>query len=196
MKRIIAFCILIILILNFVINIDTLAEDENSQTRNDPPENYTSPEITFIAPQQGVPLSSLESIVVEVIDLENDVESVTFYYSSDNLTWELIDSKSKPEKENLYLTIWNTEEMYNGEYYIKVRAIDKMGNLAEITEGPFEITQGLEKEKKPSDGGGGNITNETRKDKDEEKGFLPGFELITILIALIISFILYRRRIK
>jgi len=133
----------------------------------------------------------LESIVVEVIDLENDVESVTFYYSSDNKTWERIDTKTKPDKENIYQTIWNTEKMFNGEYYIKVIAIDKFGYSAEITEGPFEITQGIEKTKIPiEDGGGGNITNETENDKDEEKGFLPGFEVMIILLSIFIVLVL------
>ena len=94
-----------ILILNFVININISAEDEDFQTRNDPPENYTPPEITFKAPQKGVPLSDLEPIEVEVIDLNDDVESVTFYYTTNNQTWNRIESKYTPEHGNIYQTI-------------------------------------------------------------------------------------------
>jgi hypothetical protein len=87
--------------------------------------------------------------------------------------------------------------MFNGTYYIKVIAIDKFSNSAEITEGPFEITQGLEREKKPSDnGGGGNITNETKKDKDEEIGFLSGFEVMIILVSIVIVLVLSSKRRK
>ena len=89
--------------------------------------------------------------------------------------------------------------MFNGTYYIKVIAIDKFGNSAEITEGPFEITQGIEKEKKTNDdGGGGNLTNAPINDKDEEKGFLPGFEIKVILVSLVIALVVsyYHRRIR
>ncbi|WP_455392015.1 integrin alpha, partial [[Eubacterium] cellulosolvens] len=105
------------------------------------------PKITLKQPLVGLPLDPIQSIIVEVIDFDNDVESVTFLYSSDNVTWELIDSRLKPERGNTYKTVWNTEQIYNGKYYLKIVAKDKMGNQEELTEGPFEVTAGKEKTK-------------------------------------------------
>ena len=110
------------------------------------------PMIRFILPNKGVPLSILESIIVEVIDFDGDVESVSFYYSEDNETWDLIDTKYKPERDNLYKTVWNTEEVYNGKYYIKIIARDQLGNQAEIVEGLFEVKEGKEISKKADEG--------------------------------------------
>lgn len=103
------------------------------------------PKISFKTPNILVPLSELESIVVEVIDFESDVESVSFYYSTDNESWELIDTRLNPEKDNLYKTYWNTNEVYNGKYYIKIQAKDKLGNHEELIMGPFVVTEGKEK---------------------------------------------------
>jgi hypothetical protein len=97
-------------------------------------------------------MDPIQSIIVEVIDFDDDVESVTFLYSSDNNTWELIDSRLNPEVGNTYKTIWETEKIYNGDYFIKIVAKDKMGNQEELTEGPFEVTVG--KDKKSSTSGG------------------------------------------
>jgi hypothetical protein len=110
------------------------------------------PKIIFVQPQKGLPMDPIQSIIVEVIDFDDDVESVTFLYSSDNNTWELIDSRLNPEVGNTYKTIWETEKIYNGDYFIKIVAKDKMGNQEELTEGPFEVTVG--KDKKSSTSGG------------------------------------------
>ncbi|WP_455393187.1 hypothetical protein [[Eubacterium] cellulosolvens] len=104
------------------------------------------PRITFKQPKSDVPLPRIVSIIVEVIDFEDDVESVSFYYSSDNITWKLIDSRLKPDINKVYKTIWNTENILNGEYYIKVMAKDKLGNQVELLEGPFSVKEGKESE--------------------------------------------------
>ncbi len=109
------------------------------------------PRIIFRIPQKGVPLALLETIIVEVIDFENDVESVSFYYTNNNRTWNLIDTRYKPEKGNLYRQLWNTEDVYNGIYYIKIIAKDKMGNQNVLIEGPFEIKEGKELSERASD---------------------------------------------
>ncbi|MCK5562134.1 MAG: hypothetical protein KAJ51_16160, partial [Thermoplasmata archaeon] len=103
------------------------------------------PRIIFKQPQKGVPLDPIQSIIVEVFDFDNDVDSVSFLYSTDNETWVLIDSRLKPEKGDIYRTMWVTEKIYNGEYYIKIIAKDKIGNQEEIIEGPFEVTMGKKK---------------------------------------------------
>ena len=90
-------------------------------------------------------MDPIQSIIVDVIDFDNDVESVAFLYSTDNKTWELIDSRLKPEIGSTYRTIWNTENVYNGDYYIKIVAKDKMGNDEELTAGPFQVTAGMKR---------------------------------------------------
>ena len=73
------------------------------------------PRLVFIEPKIDLPLVRIQSIIVQVIDFEDDVESVSFYYTSNNRTWKLIDTRYKPEKNNLYKTIWNTENVDNGK---------------------------------------------------------------------------------
>ena len=103
------------------------------------------PRIIFKQPRKNVPLSRIQPIIVDVIDFDDDVESVAFYYSTDNQSWKLIDTLYKPGKDITYNIMWETREMDNGYYYIKVKATDKMGNQAELTEGTFEITEGKER---------------------------------------------------
>ncbi len=100
------------------------------------------PLIEFMSPLKNEPLGAREAIVVKVTDFENNIESVGFYYSTDNVTWELIETIIKPEKDNFYRVIWSTEEMNNGMYYFKVKALDLLGLAGEVIEGPFEVTHG------------------------------------------------------
>ncbi|WP_455392105.1 hypothetical protein, partial [[Eubacterium] cellulosolvens] len=110
------------------------------------------PRITFKTPRVDFPLDPIQSIIVEVLDFDNDVESVSFYYSTDNENWVLIDSRLNPDKDRTYKTVWDTTRMYNGKYYLKVIATDRMGNLEEYTEGKFEITEGkIKKEETPEE---------------------------------------------
>jgi len=140
------------------------------------------PMIRFILPNKDVPLSILESIIVEVIDFDNDVKSVSFYYSEDNETWELIDTKYKPERDNVYKTVWNTEEVFNGKYYIKIIALDQVGNQVEIIDGLFEVKEGKEKTKEVGEG-------------LQYLTFIIIFVIIVvILMSLIIFFILRRSK--
>jgi hypothetical protein len=103
------------------------------------------PRITFKQPRTGVPLSRIQAITVEVIDFDGDIEGVGFYYSDDNETWELIDTLFLASKGDTFSTMWNTEKIVNGNYYLKVRATDKVGNQEEVVEGPFAVTEGVEK---------------------------------------------------
>jgi hypothetical protein len=104
------------------------------------------PRVTLKQPRKGVPLSRVTAITVEVIDFDDDIELVGFYYSSDNETWTLIDTSYKANKGDIYRIMWNTEKLYNGEYYLMVRASDKMGNNGEVWAGPFEVSEGRSRE--------------------------------------------------
>jgi hypothetical protein len=96
------------------------------------------PIITFLEPNKQYPLKSRESIQVEVIDFESDVDQVLFYYSEDQLIWELISQHVNRIDDRYFRTVWNTEELSPGMYYINVRAVDVLGNSKELVEGPFE----------------------------------------------------------
>ncbi len=109
------------------------------------------PRIEFISPNVNDFIEVRQNIVVRVIDLENDLNTISFYYSKDNETWESIGtiSKSTDGSDN-YKAIWITDELQNGQYYIMVRAADSEGNLNEVIRGPFEVTQGKSASKETS----------------------------------------------
>jgi len=113
--------------------------------------NNNPPIVTFVEPKKDLKLERIQSIVVEVIDFENDIDSVSFFYTSNNKTWNLIDTRYRPDKDNFYKTVWNTENVKNGLYYLKVIAKDKMGNQVEPIEGPFEVDLGKQTTEKISD---------------------------------------------
>jgi hypothetical protein len=102
------------------------------------------PRIIFKQPRKGVPLEMRVSIVVDIIDFEDDVESVSFFYSTDNETWKIIDTLYKATKGITFRTVWDTEKITNGDYYLKVIAKDASGAQKELTEGTFEVSEGVE----------------------------------------------------
>ena len=139
------------------------------------------PIIKFKEPRMNLPLGQIEPIVVEVIDFENDVDGVSFYYSKDNRTWEIIDTRDKPEKNDLYRIIWSTSEINNGWYYIKVKARDSSGHSSEVTTGPFEVTEGKEPGSQSKDA----------------SGFLGLIiSVITIIIIILLLIVMLIRRSK
>ncbi|MCK5562250.1 MAG: FG-GAP repeat protein, partial [Thermoplasmata archaeon] len=81
------------------------------------------PQVKIIQPIVGDTISSQVEIQVEVTDLENNVDEVRFYYSDDNLTWELIGTDTEPDG-NIYSYTWDSRVDYDGEYYFKVEAVD------------------------------------------------------------------------
>jgi hypothetical protein len=87
----------------------------------------------------------VQSIIVEVFDFDDDVDSVSFYYSKDFVKWELIDCRFVPEIDNNYKTMWETEKLQNGKYYLKIVASDKLGNQNELVTAQYEVTEGIDK---------------------------------------------------
>jgi uncharacterized membrane protein len=115
------------------------------------------PIIRIISPSKLDPMELRAQIVAEVIDFENDVAAVSFYYSKDNKSWTLIDTRQKPESENRYRTILDTNELTNGHYYLKVKATDLVGNIAELVDGTYEVTEGKTEKKEGTEGGFGDF---------------------------------------
>lgn len=141
-----------------------------------------APIIRLVAPVLNVPLGSREPIVVEVIDFESDVEGVTFYYSTDNESWKLIDSTIKPEMDNLYKIIWSTSEVTNGLYYIKAQARDMLGHSSEITAGPYEVTKGKE------------AKQDSQENYFDNLGSIFMIVIVIIIMALIVIAIVRRSK--
>ncbi len=81
------------------------------------------PIVKMIEPVVGDTVNSQVEIQVEVTDLENNVDEVRFYYSEDNVTWELIGTDTEPDG-NIYSFAWDSGAVYDGEYYFKVVAVD------------------------------------------------------------------------
>jgi hypothetical protein len=109
------------------------------------------PTITLKQPRLDVPLIKNQPIIVEIFDFEDDVESVLFFYSTDNASWQVIDTVNQPSKNNVYMTRWDTGEMNNGDYYLKIVAIDQFGNQEQLLVGPIEITMGKEVKEEPKE---------------------------------------------
>ncbi len=137
------------------------------------------PIIKLKQPQDGIPLAKIQSIIVEVTDFEDDVVSVSFFYSKNKESWTLIDTVYKPNKNNVYYTRWNTEELYNGKYYLKILAIDELGNQDTLTTEAFELKEGKE-----------------NKERTIEE--FPYWIIAIIIVALILILIIFLalRRVK
>jgi hypothetical protein len=140
------------------------------------------PIIQIISPSKQDPVGLRANIVAEVIDFEDDVAMVSFYYSKDNKSWELIDEREKPESENRYRTIWDTNELTNGDYYLKVKATDLVGNIAEIVDGTYEVTEGKSVKKDEASGGFGD--------------FIWIIVILIIVVIMILIIVLILRRSK
>jgi hypothetical protein len=135
------------------------------------------PKITLKQPRLDVPLIKIQQIVVDIFDFEDDVESVLFFYSTDNESWQVIDTVNQPSKNNVYMTRWDTGEVNNGEYYLKIVAIDKYGNQEQLTVGPVEVTMG----------------KEVKEDPKEELPYWLIMVIICVVIIVIVILSLLRR---
>jgi hypothetical protein len=166
------------------------AEDLSSEIGNDISgkliihnKRTNPPKIELVQPRKGFPLDPIQSIIVDVIDFDDDVESVTFLFSKDNKTWELIDSRLNPEIGSSYKTFWDTEKLYNDDYYLKIVAKDQMGNDEELTAGPFEVTAG----KKRAD---------SKTDDFLSSNLLWIIIIIVIVIIMVLLVVMLMRRSK
>jgi hypothetical protein len=69
------------------------------------------PSITY--PSNGNTIGGLTIIIAKDLSLENDISSVKFYYSSDNINWNLIGDGLQEgiEKLGAYQVFWDTSPL-------------------------------------------------------------------------------------
>jgi hypothetical protein len=126
------------------------------------------PIINIIQPLENDIVSSDVEIQVEVTDLENNIQEVSFYYSEDNVNWVLIGTDTEPD-DNIYSISWNSAETTDGEYYLRVVATDTDGNSAEALSGKIDVDNGI-----------------TKPGKDDKTDDLSDYWWLWILIVIII----------
>jgi hypothetical protein len=147
--------------------------------------NLNTPMVRIISPIENDTVNSTIKIQVEVIDLENDVKIVQFYYSPDNKSWTLIDTETVPTDliNNIYSINWNTQELYDDMYWIKVVAVDN--ELLEGTgySGRFFVNNG-------------NVEIKDQDSEDDLAGlwWLWIILIVIIIIICLIGIILQRKR--
>ena len=81
------------------------------------------PEPRFLDPRDGDTIGGEVILYAEVMDEEDNVHSVNFYYLTESGSWSLI-NETKFDKF-VYITIFDTNKLSNGTYQIKVKAEDR-----------------------------------------------------------------------
>ncbi len=141
------------------------------------------PILKLILPSKDVELTNIQTIKVEIIDFEDDVETVSFYYSKDQESWKPIESRININQEGnvyYYTTMWDTSAL-KGEIYLNIRAIDELGNSNQIIEGPFKT--------------GRTDTDEGEGEKASED-YMLWIVIIVIVIIMVLAIVLLLQRSK
>lgn len=82
------------------------------------------PKVEFLNLRDGDFLDDKVIVYAEITDEENNVYSVGFYYFNAMENWEII-NETRHLGEYVYATTWDTNQLANGTYSIKVRAEDR-----------------------------------------------------------------------
>ena len=82
------------------------------------------PEAVLIWPRGGEVIDEGVDILAMVRDTENNIHSVGFYYLNESGNWSLID-KTRHVGEYVYATTWDTNQLSNGTYSVKVISEDR-----------------------------------------------------------------------
>jgi hypothetical protein len=143
------------------------------------------PILILVEPLKDYELKDMQRIRVKVRDFEDDIDTVSFYYSPDmdEKSWKPIESKIDIKEERdyyIYTTVWDTRNLA-GDFYINVRAVDDGGNSNQIIDGPFERgEEGIDEK-------GG---------EKESQDFTVWLILIIIIIIMVMIIVLLMRRSK
>lgn len=83
------------------------------------------PQAQLIWPWPGAYIDNQVDIVASIIDSENNIYIVRFYYQNGSGNWSRIENTKSWPEEDLYKTSWDTNPLENGTYQIKVDAWDR-----------------------------------------------------------------------
>ncbi len=99
------------------------------------------PSAKIIYPTEGETVQGSITIQVEVTDLEDNVVEVEVYYSTNNVTWELLGSSTSPTTPggNIYEIPWNSNDVYDGNYWLRVVVKDNESLESEAFSGGFSV---------------------------------------------------------
>jgi hypothetical protein len=99
------------------------------------------PSAKIIFPAEDEIVEGSVTIQVEVTDLEDNVVDVKVYYSTNNVSWELLGSSTSPTTPggNIYEIPWNSNDVYDGNYYLKVVVTDNESLETEAYSGGFSV---------------------------------------------------------
>jgi uncharacterized repeat protein (TIGR01451 family) len=102
------------------------------------------PVVRLIYPRGGEQLTETENVKWFAADTDENLE-IYLYYSADNgITWRRL--INDPLKNNIDQTHgeypWDTTDMADGEYMLKVEAMDSFGGITHDNSDPFSINNG------------------------------------------------------
>ena len=83
------------------------------------------PQVRIVDPDMGFEISGNTTFLAEIMDDENNLYSVNFYYHMDNMNWTLINKTDYWPGDIYYKAILNTKVLEDGNLTVKVEAIDR-----------------------------------------------------------------------
>lgn len=83
------------------------------------------PSVSLVHPDSGDVISENVTFLAEIIDPENNIYSVGFYYKFNGSNWTVINNTEKWPDNNYYKVKLNTHLIGNGILNVKVEAIDR-----------------------------------------------------------------------
>jgi hypothetical protein len=128
------------------------------------------PTVKLLTPQDNETISRRIGLEAEVDDLEDNIDKVEFYYSIDGDTWIFIGEAQDPKEtdSDIYMVLWNTEDVADGEYWLKIIAFDDDSQTGEYYSGKLFVENGITEP----------------EEKDTEEG-IDEFMLMIIIIIII-----------
>lgn len=142
------------------------------------------PEVKLIYPTEGETVQGSITIQVEVNDLEDNVVEVRYYYSDDNSSWELIGTSTSPTTPggNIYSTSWNSRDVYDDEYWLRIVVEDNDSAESEVYSGGFDV-----------------VNDNVKPTKDKKDDAFSGLWwlwilIIVIIIVLLLMIVVLRKR--
>jgi hypothetical protein len=157
--------------------------DDSFVIHND---QFNPPVVKITSPQNNETVKLRIELEADVFDMEDNVNEVRFYYSSDQIDWTLINTTLSPTEPggDIYRVLWNTEDVFDGEYWLKVIARDNSSLTGEAYSGVIFVENGL---KEP-------VEEESEDGFDDAIWMLMILIIVIIIIACLAAIVLNRKR--